>query len=259
MPRPRDHLAAPPASPPDASAYPRGSPAGPLAVLGQRATSTPGIIASMATRAAARPPSSGARGAVYREDPSGRSDDGPLLPREEEQLMEGLLAGDDDAIAPSTRGSAGPCIRWAPALLGSREAAEELTQDVFLTAWRKAARFDPARGRLSTWLMTIAHNLAVDRLRRDRGGPTHPGARRRGARRARHEEGDAIEERDAASRALGRSPATSAAGDEGVLRRAHGAGDLGGGRGPARHREDPAAYRDDQGPPRERRQGAGAP
>ena len=50
-----------------------------------------------------------------------------------------------------------------------KEAAEELTQDVFLTAWRKAARFDATRGRLSTWLMTIAHNLAVDRLRRETG------------------------------------------------------------------------------------------
>jgi RNA polymerase sigma-70 factor (ECF subfamily) len=54
-------------------------------------------------------------------------------------------------------------------LLGTREAAEELTQDVILTAWRKAARFDASRGRLSTWLITIAHNLAVDRLRRETG------------------------------------------------------------------------------------------
>jgi RNA polymerase sigma-70 factor (ECF subfamily) len=46
----------------------------------------------------------------------------------------------------------------------------ELTQDVFLTAWRKASRFDARRGRLSTWLMAIAHNLAVDRLRRETGG-----------------------------------------------------------------------------------------
>ena len=40
---------------------------------------------------------------------------------------------------------------------------------MFLTAWRKAARFDATRGRLSTWLMAIAHNLAVDRLRREHG------------------------------------------------------------------------------------------
>ena len=83
--------------------------------------------------------------------------------------MEGLLAGDDAAIRALYRRFGRPVYTMGLRLLGSREAAEELTQDVFLTAWRKAARFDPQRGRLSTWLMTIAHNLAVDRLRRDTG------------------------------------------------------------------------------------------
>src|SRR2546423_2956532 len=95
--------------------------------------------------------------------------DGPLLPSEEQQLMEGLLAGDDAAIRALYARFSRPVFSMGKRLLGSREAAEELTQDVFLTAWRKAARFDPARGRLSTWLMTIAHNLAVDRLRRETG------------------------------------------------------------------------------------------
>ncbi|TMK35893.1 MAG: sigma-70 family RNA polymerase sigma factor, partial [Actinobacteria bacterium] len=95
--------------------------------------------------------------------------EGPLLPREEQQLMEGLLAGDDAAIRALYGRFGRPVYTMGLRLLGSREAAEELTQDVFLTAWRKAARFDPQRGRLSTWLMTIAHNLAVDRLRRDTG------------------------------------------------------------------------------------------
>src|SRR6478672_5744941 len=83
--------------------------------------------------------------------------------------MEGLLAGDDAAIRALYGRFGRPVYTMGLRLLGSREAAEELTQDVFLTAWRKAARFDPQRGRLSTWLMTIAHNLAVDRLRRDTG------------------------------------------------------------------------------------------
>jgi len=95
--------------------------------------------------------------------------DGPLLPKEEQQLMEALLAGDDDAIRTLYTRFGRPVYSMGLRLLGTREAAEELTQDVFVTAWRKAARFDPARGRLSTWLMTIAHNLAVDRLRRDTG------------------------------------------------------------------------------------------
>jgi len=95
--------------------------------------------------------------------------DGPLLAREELQLMEGLLAGNEDAVRALYARYARPIYTLGLRLLGSREAAEELTQDVFLAAWRKAARFDPSRGRLSTWLMTIAHNLAVDRLRRETG------------------------------------------------------------------------------------------
>jgi len=95
--------------------------------------------------------------------------EGPLLAREEQQLVEGLLAGNEDAVRALYARFARPIFTLGFRLLGSPEAAEELTQDVFLTAWRKAARFDATRGRLSTWLMTIAHNLAVDRLRRETG------------------------------------------------------------------------------------------
>jgi RNA polymerase sigma-70 factor, ECF subfamily len=95
--------------------------------------------------------------------------EGPLLPREEQQLVEGLVAGNEDAVRALYARFARPIYTLGLRLLGSAEAAEELTQDVFLMAWRKAARFDASRGRLSTWLMTIAHNLAVDRLRRETG------------------------------------------------------------------------------------------
>src|SRR5206468_790050 len=95
--------------------------------------------------------------------------DGPLLVREEQQLVEGLLAGNEDAVRMLYTRYARPVFTLGLRLLGTAEAAEELTQDVFLAAWRKAERFDPSRGRLSTWLMTIAHNLAVDRLRRETG------------------------------------------------------------------------------------------
>ena len=117
--------------------------------------------------------------------------------------MDGLLAGNDDAIRSLYARFSRPVYSMGMRLLGSREAAEELTQDVFVTAWRKAARFDATRGRLSTWLMTIAHNLAVDRLRRDTGVsrptlvlmddvPDRPGL----------DEEDLLLERDAAVRAL---------------------------------------------------------
>ena len=91
----------------------------------------------------------------------------PLSSREEQQLVARFLLADEEAIREVYQRFARPVYTLGFRLLGSAEAAEELTQDVFLTAWRKAARFDAARGRLSTWLMAIAHNLAVDRLRHE--------------------------------------------------------------------------------------------
>ena len=94
---------------------------------------------------------------------------GPLSSESERALMQQLLAGDEDAIRALYARFGRTVYALGVRMLGSAEAAEELTQDVFLAAWRKAGRFDPARGRLSTWLMAIAHNMAVDRLRHERG------------------------------------------------------------------------------------------
>ena len=94
---------------------------------------------------------------------------GPLTPQAEQELMRRLTTGDEDAIRSMYARFSRPVYGMGRRMLGSNEAAEELTQDVFLAAWRKSAHYDPARGRLSTWLMAIAHNLAVDRLRREAG------------------------------------------------------------------------------------------
>jgi RNA polymerase sigma-70 factor (ECF subfamily) len=48
------------------------------------------------------------------------------------------------------------------------ELAEELAQETLLTVWRKAGYFDPARASASTWIFTIARNLRIDALRRER-------------------------------------------------------------------------------------------
>jgi len=55
----------------------------------------------------------------------------------------------------------GVCLR----ILKDRSEAEDVLQDVYVTVWRKAGAFDPARASPITWLVAIARNRAIDRLR----------------------------------------------------------------------------------------------
>lgn len=69
--------------------------------------------------------------------------------------------------------------RLARTLLGDSELAEEVAQEAFLRAWRHAEAYDPRRGQVSTWLLTITRNLAIDRLRVKRAEPLDPEALQR--------------------------------------------------------------------------------
>jgi RNA polymerase sigma-70 factor (ECF subfamily) len=51
-------------------------------------------------------------------------------------------------------------------MLGGEAAAQDLVQDTFVKLWRNAARYDPARGKLETWVLLVARSLAIDSLRR---------------------------------------------------------------------------------------------
>lgn len=58
----------------------------------------------------------------------------------------------------------GVCLR----ILGERSEAEDVLQEVYLTVWRKAGDFDAARASPMTWLIAIARNRSIDRLRASR-------------------------------------------------------------------------------------------
>jgi RNA polymerase sigma-70 factor (ECF subfamily) len=62
----------------------------------------------------------------------------------------------------------GPVYSLARGLLGDAQAAQEVTQDVFLGIWRGAHAFDPGRGSGRSWILALAHHKSVDALRRRR-------------------------------------------------------------------------------------------
>ena len=84
-------------------------------------------------------------------------------------LLDSLREGDEGALAMAYDRFAGRVYGLALRILGDTTKAEEVTQDVFLAAWRHRERFDSARGSLNSWLLTTARNRSVDMLRRERG------------------------------------------------------------------------------------------
>jgi len=59
-------------------------------------------------------------------------------------------------------------------ILNDRGLAEDTAQEAFVRAWRHAANFDPRRGSVATWLLTITRHLAIDSLRMRRSEPMDP-------------------------------------------------------------------------------------
>jgi RNA polymerase sigma-70 factor (ECF subfamily) len=86
-------------------------------------------------------------------------------PSSDAVLVAAVATGSETALAALYDRHADAVHAAAFRLLGDRQAAEDVVQEVFLTLWNRADRFDPAVGSLAAWLLTIARNRAVDRLR----------------------------------------------------------------------------------------------
>jgi RNA polymerase sigma-70 factor (ECF subfamily) len=80
-------------------------------------------------------------------------------------LVAAVASGSEDALAALYDRHAVAIHATAYRLTGDRQAAEDVVQEVFLTLWNRAERFDPAAGSLAAWLGTMARNRAIDRLR----------------------------------------------------------------------------------------------
>ena len=85
--------------------------------------------------------------------------------RNDEDLMSELAAGRREALGPVHSRYASLVFALAARSL-DRATAEEITQEVFLTVWQKAATFDPARGTFRSWVSHITQTRVLNELRR---------------------------------------------------------------------------------------------
>ncbi|HJW41071.1 MAG TPA: sigma-70 family RNA polymerase sigma factor [Rhizomicrobium sp.] len=84
-------------------------------------------------------------------------------------LVVAVAASRDRAAFQSLFDHFAPRVKGYLMRLGADSAvAEDLAQEAMLAVWRKAALFDPAKASASTWIFTIARNLRIDAIRRER-------------------------------------------------------------------------------------------
>jgi RNA polymerase sigma-70 factor (ECF subfamily) len=93
----------------------------------------------------------------------------------DESLLAGLGAGDRRAATAFVRRFERRVYGLALTVVGDPALAEDVAQEALTRAWRHAQAYDPRRGAVATWLLTITRNLAIDAIRMRRSDPRSPG------------------------------------------------------------------------------------
>lgn len=86
-------------------------------------------------------------------------------------LLAAVGAGDDQATTLFVRRFQRRVFGLALSITGDPSAAEDVASQAFVRAWQHAGSYDPRRGAVSTWLLTITRNTAIDTIRVRRPSP----------------------------------------------------------------------------------------
>jgi RNA polymerase sigma-70 factor, ECF subfamily len=98
-------------------------------------------------------------------DDAPSSSEGASVAPDLAELLKRCGRGDQGAFAQLYDATASRVFGLTVRVVRDPAQAEEVTQEAFLEIWRTAARFDPDRGSPLSWLLTIGHRKAVDRVR----------------------------------------------------------------------------------------------
>jgi RNA polymerase sigma factor (sigma-70 family) len=93
----------------------------------------------------------------------------------DEDLLAGMAVGDQAAAVTFVRRYQRRVFGLAYSMANDASVAEEVAQEALLRVWRHAPVFDPRRGSVTSWVLTITRNLTIDALRMRRAVPTDPG------------------------------------------------------------------------------------
>ena len=92
----------------------------------------------------------------------------------DEALLAGFATGDPSTAAAFVRRFQGRVYGLALTIVRQPAVAEEVAQETFARVFRHAGNYDARKGRVSTWLLSIARNLAIDQTRMKRLDPVDP-------------------------------------------------------------------------------------